>query len=239
MADANSVTVRFRKDSIHDMTASHKEGRPIFKDIEVCDIFFPGDRQRMLTELAHAAEPNATREAGETVTYAQKYNKQYQSFKNMEDQTQSGTPLSELPFLTEGKRRELKALHIHTAEQLAALDGKPLKQLGMGGRDLKSQAKAYLDKASGSAELTALASENEDLRRRLAALEAQASGKHQAPVDIDAEDEVENDLDGKDLDDCTDAELKAYIKEQTGEPVRGNPSRETLIERATELATKA
>ena len=67
----------------------------------------------------------------------------------------AGTPLSELTFLSQGKRLELKALNIHTAEALASLDGGPLKMLGIGGREMKNQAAAYLAKAAGNADVFA------------------------------------------------------------------------------------
>jgi hypothetical protein len=67
----------------------------------------------------------------------------------------------------EGKRRELKALGVNTVEQLASLDGTPLKQLGMGGREMKNQAQAYLDNAAGSADVTNLAAQVAALTQQL------------------------------------------------------------------------
>ncbi len=93
------------------------------------------------------------------MSYAEAYPEQYRKFKASEQQTVAGTPLSEAPFLTEGKRRELRALNIHSIEALAALDGQNLKTLGMGGRELKNQAVAYLEKAQGSADVTGMAAQ--------------------------------------------------------------------------------
>lgn len=172
MADNNTLLVpRFFMHTSLNETESKAKGRPIFDEFEAVEIRFPGDRQKVAVFPAHETEPNATRESiaagGEPQTYAMVFNKQYREFKDGNAQSIAGTPLSELPFLTEGKRRELKALNVHTAEQLAALDGNPLKQLGMGGREMKNQAQAYLDNAAGSADVTALAAEVESLRRQL------------------------------------------------------------------------
>lgn len=161
------VVPTFRIHTMPNEAASKAAGRPIFQDMEIVEIRFPGDRQKVFVAGAHEAEPNATRLKGETVTYAMLYNEQYRRFKAMETQDVSGTPLSELPFLTEGKRRELKALNVHTAEALASLDGTPLRQLGMGGREMKTQAEAYLRAAAGSADVTAMAAENAALRQQL------------------------------------------------------------------------
>jgi hypothetical protein len=99
----------------------------------------------------------------------------------------------------------------------------------MGGRELKNQAQAYLEKAAGSADVTRLAFENVDLRRQIDDLRAQMAGLAGGAPEPEAED--------KSLEDCTDAELKAFIKRETGEGVKGNPSRETLLNRALEIAT--
>jgi hypothetical protein len=138
-ANANTVNAVFRNHVVADEQASKAAGRPIFTDMEVCDLSFPANTKTKATFPAHEAEPNATRESvaagGDVVTYAELYNEQYRAFKSGNAQPTSGTPLSEAPFLMEGKRRELKALGVNTVEQLASLDGTPLKQLGMGGRE--------------------------------------------------------------------------------------------------------
>jgi hypothetical protein len=242
---SNLLTPVFRVHTSANETRSKAEGRPIFEDLEVVEIRFAGDRQKVAVFPAHDAEPNATRIAiasgeissSEVITYAQVYAPQYQQFKSSTTQSVSGTPVEELPFVTAAKRSELKALNIHTAEALAALDGTPLKQLGIGGRELKNQAAAYLENAAGSADVTALAAENVALRQEMDEMRAMMRAfQPAAPAPIPEED-PEPDYQGKSLDDCTDAELKAYIKAETGEPVRGNPGREKLVARAMEIAT--
>lgn len=249
MSNESLLVPLFKVHTVLNEAKSKKAGRPIYDDLEVIEIRFAGDKQKVAVFPAHEAEPNATRESiangGEVITYAMAYKEQYKRFKSQEVQVADGTPLSELTFLTQAKRYELKALNVHTAEALAALDGMPLKQLGMGGRELKNQAQAYLAKASGSADVTRVAAENEGLRQQVADLQAQmaalASGQQPSAGSDEEGDEREGEGDGgnegKALEDCTDAELKAFIKRETGESVKGNPSRETLLNRALEIAT--
>ncbi len=232
----NAIVPHFKVHSYEDETASKAAGRPIFRELEVVEIRFAGDKQTVAVFPAHDPDPDATREAGSPVTYAMRYNKQYLAFKNQTTQSLSGTPLEELTFLTQSRRMELKALNIHTAEALAALDGAALKRVGPGGRDLKNQAQAYIDKAAGSADVTAMAARIAELERRLAERDAQPQEASQ-PDDEDDDDDPAEPAGEKSLEDCTDAELKAFIKRESGQSVRGNPSRETLIERAMELAT--
>src|SRR5690348_14260170 len=154
MSDSNALVVAtFRMHSTQNKKKSQEAGRPIFDDIEVCEIRLAANKQTVAVFPAHEVwkwqeTPDGWREQ---VTYAMRFPEQYKRFKEGQAQVQSGTPLDELPFLTQGKRLELKALNIYTAESLAALDGSPLKLLGVGGRELKNQAQAYLDNAKGSA----------------------------------------------------------------------------------------
>jgi hypothetical protein len=157
------------------------------------------------------------------ITYAMRFPDQYKCFKANEAQAMSGTPLEELPFLTQAKRSELKALSIYTAEALASLDGNPLKQLGMGGRELKNQALAYLDRSTDSAAVTRLAAEVEQLKAALAATQGQPQ---QAPA---------TDAVASPFADMDEEAMKEWIKDASGSRPRGNPSRETLIRMCDEL----
>lgn len=199
------ITPFFRNEAIHDAVASKAAGRPIYKDMAVCEIRIAGDRN-----FAPVVPANAMwrKVEGEEVTYAQRWPEQYRRFLENTAQIADGTPLAELPFLTEGKRQELRALKIYTAEALASLDGKPLASLGANGRGLKAQAQAYLDNATGSAAVTRMAEELESLREKVASIEAA-----EAAADAGA-DEAEA--------------LKSRYAELTGGRPRGNPSIDTL-----------
>lgn len=201
---------------------SREAGRPIFDDMEVVEVRFAGDRNKVSVFPAHSICGEAQDENGDTfkITYAQRWSDQYKRFKAKAQQVAAGTPIDELPFLTQAKRSELKALSIYTAEALAALDGQPLKNLGQGGRDLKNQAQAYLDKASGSANVTRMAAELEELRRTVAELRGDAA-------QVSATSEFAS---------WTADQIKDWIEEKIGERPKGNPSHTTLVKRADEIA---
>lgn len=243
MANENLIVPRFFMLPVHNEVESRKQGRPIFDDIEVCEIALAANRQSKGHFPAHevfkSVRDLSTGEINQ-ITYAMEYKDQYLKFKNNEVQGVTGTPLSELPFLTQSKRLELKALNIHTAEALAMLDGLPLKQLGMGGRELKNQAQLYLDNAKGSANIVELAAQNAMLIERITALEnAKTSG---IAVSTDNDDYIPNepiaapeDPNASPFAIMDSADIKNWIKEATGEPVRGNPSHATLVARADEV----
>jgi hypothetical protein len=199
---------------------SREAGRPIFDDMEVVEVRFAGDRNKISVFPATSICGEILDEDGNTrkITYAERWSDQYKRFKAKSQQIAEGTPVDELPFLTQAKRAELKALSIYTAEALAALDGQPLKNLGQGGRDLKNQAQAYLDNASGSASVTKMAAEIADLKALVAELKA------------------DKPTIASEFESWSSDQIKDWIEEKISERPKGNPSHATLVKRADEIA---
>lgn len=183
MANDDLIAPRFFTRPVENPIETRKQGRPIFEDREFVEVKFAGNRQTVLVAPAHEKFKQRKLANGDTewITYAQEYQPIYERFKQGLSEQGSGTPLSELPFLTEAKRSELKALNIKSAEALAALDGGPLKMLGMGGRELKNQAQAYLDNATGSADVTRLAAENAAFKTRMEDMQREIEELRAAP----------------------------------------------------------
>lgn len=235
-ANSNRIAAFFRTDSKKNEVKSAKEGRPIFDDVELCEIRIAGNRQTVGVYPAHAFSHNEQNPDGtvEPYTYAQRFAPQYRRFKEKRLQVKEGTPLDELPFLPESKRSELKALSIHTAEALAALDGPELKNLGMGGREWKEQALAYLDKAKGSASTTKQAKEIAALKEQIAALQAQV-GEQAVPKSAGVTPELGDDDGTSTFDGFTVEELKDWIERKAGTRPKGQPNKATLLAMAKEL----
>lgn len=217
MQNNESLVVPFFKAiAVEDPTASKQAGRPIFKDVEVVEIRIAGERNYAPTFPAHSMWKRIN---GEEMTYAQRWPDAYARFSAGREQVAQGTPLSELTFLTEAKRAELRALKVYTAEALASIDGKNLSNLGPQGREMKVQAQTYLEKASGSSKEVALAAEVESLKARIAELSEGGVG-------------VQPQGDERDV-------LKAQISDLTGNRPRGNPSVETLRDMLADLKASA
>lgn len=203
-------------------------GRPIYDEpTEVVEVRFAGDRNKVSVFPAHVICGEVVDEDGDTqrITYAQRWQKQYDRFKAKLQQVAEGTPLAELPFLTEGKRMELRALNIYTAESLAALDGQPLKNLGQGGREWKNQAQAYLDNAAGTADVTGMAAKIADLEQLVAELRADQIVAPSPPREMESQ-----------FSSWQPDQIKDWIEEQIGERPKGNPNHVTLVKRADEIA---
>jgi hypothetical protein len=236
------TSVRFFQLPVQNEVNSKKHGRPMYDDMEMCEVRFAGNREKIIHAPAHEVfktiRDTNTGDVNE-ITYAIAYPELYRSFKLGETQQISGTPLAELPFLTASKRLELKALNIHTGEALAALDGSNLKMLGMGGRELKTQAQTYLDNASGSADVVRQAALIAAQDQRIAQLEARLAGGGAGTVSVDEapaepiaapEDPNASPFFIMEADD-----IKNWIAEATGSKPKGNPSHATLVKLADEI----
>lgn len=201
---------RFYKEAIQNKAKSEQEGRPIFDEREMVEIKLPGDRLSSHVSYVMAEHRDRWPEI-------------YAAFQRGEERAASGTPLEHWtsPSMTRARVAELKAANILSVEELSGVPDNVLPRLGMGARELREQARAYLDSAKDGAGNAAMAAELARLREMVERLSSPATEP----------------LEDKPIEECSDSELKTYIKNRTGEPVRGNPSRETLLARASELAT--
>lgn len=241
MVDAPHVHVEFYVEPTENPAKSREAGRPIFEETEFVKLRFVGDPKSSFIAPANDAA-GRDRDTGQSFTWAEKYPEHYRYFKASLDQTAAdGTPLSEVPWLTASKREELKALNIRTVEGLAGLDGTMLQRIGMGARELKNKAEAWLAAAAGNAGNAKLASELaardeqiEALQRQMADLIAASKG---TPLTSVAEPTVttEPDVSGSPFAQWQDDDIKNWIKDNTGSRPLGNPSHATLVARADEI----
>lgn len=218
----------FKHVGIQNQAKSNTAGRPIFDDVEICEIRVPGRadiKHFPATEFSHWKEDPFTGGLVK-VTYAERFSRQYQQFKQQLAQTKSGTPLSEVPFLTEARRAELRALNVYTVEQLAHMDGQELKNLGPGGREWKNQAMDYIAESRALVPNIELAAEVEALRARNQVLEA----------DFEAVKAKKPDEEATPFDEMSNGQIKDWITKESGQRPLGNPSRKTLLSMANELA---
>jgi hypothetical protein len=244
MSDTSNLLVpRFYMHTTENPAKSKKEGRPIFDEMEVCEVRMAANKQTVGVFPAHEVFKKISRNDGsyEELTYAIAFNEQYRKFKANEAQDMSGTPLSEAPFLSQGKRLELKALNVHTVEALAAVDGQPLKLLGMTGREMKNQAIAYLAKAGGSADVTRLAADNVALSEQMAEMRKQieeltaAAKPAKAKAKPAAEEDEAEDAPPSPFEDWEDEDIRNWIISEGGEAPGNRAGHATLVKRADEL----
>jgi len=208
--------VRFYFKAVENPRKSKEAARPIFDNVEYIQIGFPADNKR--EHHAPADEMHFVPHYHRQMTYAERFPEVYAAFKKDESELVNGTPLSELPALTEAQRAEFKSQKIQTVEQLAALPDTSIKRLGMGARPAVEAAQAYLSRADGTAEIAAL-------RRQIEELKAQ-TGTPPAAVNIADE-----------FDGMTDDDLKNMLID-AGVEVDGRWGRKRMAEELQNLTAK-
>lgn len=225
-----TITPVFRHITVEDIAASEREQRPMMKTMEVVEVRFAGSK---LYSPVFPTDSFWKRDGQRIVTYAERWADQYREFLEGRDQKASGTPLEMLkPYgISDSQLSLCRALRIYSIESLDNLEGPNLKSLQMNANPLKEMARKYMaDRSSGSA----ASSEIEELKRQIAELKASQALplKDSTPAEIERAIAVAD----AELENLTDTELKALIKDKTGRAPSGTPGREWLLSTVKELA---
>lgn len=175
-----TIFPRFYLDQVEDQVASSMQGRPIFRDEERVEIIMPGN-------------PNTRPVHRVTEEHRQRWPKQYEAFKKGIELSPEGTPLEEWPRLRRSQILELKGLGFVTVEQVARMDDHAIQRIGIGGRQLREVALAFLDDAERNRLTEQLSAESERKDMQIATLQNQVTtlseklnelfARHQATLD--------------------------------------------------------
>ena len=162
-ADKRLFVVFFREAVLNEFK-TEQEGRPIYDDIDMIRIHSPGSRDTLVSPAHHG--------------YTQRFPKQWAQYKAGIEQTMTGTPLAQVPWLTPARVAELRAVNISTVEQLAGMPDNIAARF-MDHHALKQQAAAYLEAAKGQEPIrlmkAELANRDDQLAEMRTALEAMQS----------------------------------------------------------------
>lgn len=157
----DGTILRFFYDTAKNETASIAEGRPIFDTVLMVDVITPGQRTSTPRfELERKWAEQSIKALGLTGEYKrslkyQLYKEQVERFKaNEQGSDLGGTPLKEWPRIDRGLAATLAAANVYTVEAVAELPDSRLDVLGLGGRAMREQAKAYLEAAAGDSGLS-------------------------------------------------------------------------------------
>lgn len=138
---------------------SKEANRPIFEEKEFIRFFMPG---------------GGTWEREVKPKDIQERPKQYQAFKDNQEQIDDGTPLNMWVLLNKAQVEELKALGIRTVEELAEAS-EAILQGGLGIRKLQGKASSWLKATKQKAFATKLTDELEKRDEEIEMLKKQIS----------------------------------------------------------------
>lgn len=149
-----SLFVEFYEESVRNGGKSEAAGRPIHDDVIYIRIVIPGGKT---TVERVARDEDKIR-----------FPRQWAAFQaNAKEPAVMGTPLKEWPALSKAQVADFVSVGIKTVDQLAALNDHGIQAIGMGGREWKAKAQAFLAQAAGNAPLETLAAENERMAEEL------------------------------------------------------------------------
>lgn len=155
--------VQFYFEALKDDEASVQAGRPIYHDCEFIKIIPVGDKNTVVCEPV-------------TDEHRFRWPQQYAAFKAQQHQPQEGTPLEEWPPLTKSQVLMFKAVNVHTVEQLSNVSDGNLQNLGIGARELREKAKAYIASAEGSSGTLAIQHQLAEALKQIEGLKNQLAG---------------------------------------------------------------
>lgn len=224
------VTPFFRHQTIENVPQSEIQRMPVLEVKEVVELRFAGDKNYAPVLPVDAMY---RRDGHNVITYAERFADQYRAFVSGAAQEAEGTPLEMLkPYgISENQISLCRVLKIYSIEALHHLEGQNLRNLGMNANTLKDMAAAYMaDRSKGlgtAARMAELEAEIARLKGEVPIPVVEAMPDEIAAAVTAADDEF-----GR----LTNDELKALIKDKTGQAPRGTPSREFLLNAARELA---
>lgn len=168
-----NLSARFFVEPVFQEFQSNTEGRAIYKDEIFVHISAPGGKTDIIKKVQMEDRMDVPSDP-------HRFPRQWQQFKDQQEQAPEGTPLEMCAFLAKHRVMELKAMKVFTAEQYADLPDAIGQTLGMGWQRERELCRAFISEDTKLAELSrALASENamkaemEMMRQQIAALASQ------------------------------------------------------------------
>ena len=171
--------VRFERKIEEDQKASLAQGRAVTRDVDFAVITPPYSKDEVFKEAVTFLRDNKIKVAngGLSQEQADRYQRQYEAWKNGQELPLVGTPIRGWPVLTPAQQENLIRVNVPTVEYLAEANDEGLRNIGMGALEQKRKAIAWLAQATDKGPLTqqmaALQTENDVLKISLATLTRQ------------------------------------------------------------------
>ena len=161
--------LRFYHEPQEDREETIKQGRVVYKDIEMVDVTPTGGNGNLIV-------PKIVEIWIETLEmnndpFTELYMKQYNAWKKNEEIPEEGTPIKHWGNVTEAQKKNILSASIRTVEDLAAANEGALSKIGTGARSLQEKARAYLLASESSGKIveenSALKANVEDMKKEI------------------------------------------------------------------------
>lgn len=164
--DDRQLFAEFSDEEVYNKLKSDEQGRAVYDTIVYCNIIFPGDRTKTFKEKVKMADD----EFGPS--HPNRFPKQWAAYNAQHEQVPDGMPVEQFPPLTKKRVLELKGMHIHTVEQLAALTDQTGPNIGLDWRQMRDMAIATLKPAEGAVVISRLTKQLADMQAQMNAMQA-------------------------------------------------------------------
>ena len=168
------VYALFYSRAVQNNALSRDEGRPVFVDRDYVKVIIPADK--------HATVDRPARDEDK-----QHWPREWAKYEAGQHEAVTGTPLAALSWLMPSQIKSLEAVDVLSVEHLAAVSDGNLKNLGMGGRDMRERAKNFLAVAKDQSHVTRLSDENQALKDQVALLQENLTALQQQVAAIQDE----------------------------------------------------
>lgn len=149
--------VAFETRAIEDRTASIEAGHYVAHDVDYV-VITPAGSKDQIERIAEEWLAQIRRQAGEgkyNPVWVQHFEAVYRQWKETNTIPENGTSIKAWPLLSPAQVATVLAANIRTVEDLATANEDAIRRLGMGGRDLKTKAVAWLDSAKDAGKVAA------------------------------------------------------------------------------------
>jgi len=161
-----NLMAEFFVEDVYQAFESEKEGRAIYKPVNKVRIFAPMAKSDIIKHVQMEDEPNSP-------SHPHRFPRQWAAFLAQQEQVPDGTPLEMCKFIPSHRVKELKAQHVHTAEQIAGMSDMQVQSIGMDGRRLRDLCSAYISEDKGTKELSAALAREAAMKADLEAMKQQ------------------------------------------------------------------
>ncbi|MBK7087005.1 MAG: hypothetical protein IPH53_21090 [Flavobacteriales bacterium] len=181
--------IEFEQRAIEDRNASIASGGIIMRDVDYVIVRQVGSKDTVEKDAAEwlADLDRLAANRAYPLEWVRHFREKYNAFKAGQIEPEMGMPVRHWPSLSKAQAENLIGAGVRTVEDIAAMNEPTMQRVGMGARELKKKAQAYLesrDANKAAEQITALRIENEakddrisTLEARLLALESAASKK--------------------------------------------------------------
>ena len=181
--DESLPYIEFFEDKEEDRTASEEAGHIIYRMIDRIKVIPQGGKHEFIGKAVDwiANKEQDAKNKRVSNQYVRELKLMYAEWKEGNEIPLKGTPIKGWPVLTEAMQLNVINANIRTVEDLAQATEEGLTNIGMGARDLKRKALAWIesseDKGKVAMRVASLEQENDELKARIVTLEGQLKDK--------------------------------------------------------------